>query len=81
MARLSRRHEFEQPLGPLVLRALLPNIALLHICLTGAFLGDDANRQLSVAVIACAAIAMTAGALLVARSRIGANPSLPRTQP
>jgi hypothetical protein len=65
---------------PLVLRVFLPNIALLLICLTGAFLGDGATSKVSVALTACAALAMTVGALLVARSRLDAHPALPRTQ-
>ena len=70
------------PADPLVLPVLLPNVALMIACLAGAFPGDGSPGRLSGAIVACAALAMTAGALLVGRARLDAPAasSLPRTQ-
>ena len=70
------------PADPLVLPVLLPNVTLLISCLAGAFPGDGSTGSLSVAIIACAALAMTAGALLAGRAQLDAHPPspLPRTQ-
>lgn len=67
---------------PLVLRVLIPNLALLLMCLTGALLGGGSTNNLLVAVTACAALAMTAGAVLVSHARLDAHPAdaSPRSQ-